>query len=88
MTGRTVSVPPGMPGAPVRLHYTVTPSLVRPRTNRVVFGVCAGLAARFGGDPVWFRLAFVTLALLFVKGVLLYLIFTIVMPSAREPAFA
>ena len=71
-----------------RLHSFVNQSLVRPRANRVVFGVCAGLAARFQTDPVWFRLAFVALALLFGKGILLYLVMTLVMPSAREPGFA
>lgn len=48
----------------------------------MAFGVCGGLAERFGTDPVWFRLGFVCLALIFGKGVLLYLILTAVMPKA------
>lgn len=74
--------------APRRLHSFVTQSLVRPRDHRVVFGVCAGLAARFGGDPVWWRLAFVLLALVLGKGVLLYLVLAVVMPGAQRTALA
>jgi phage shock protein PspC (stress-responsive transcriptional regulator) len=77
-----------MDAAPPRLHLFVKQPLVRPRSNRVLLGVCAGLAARFGTDPVWVRLAFVALALFFGKGVLLYLILCVVMPSVDEPALS
>lgn len=70
------------------LHLSVNRPLVRPRANRMFLGVCAGLAARFETDPVWFRIAFVALALLFGKGLLLYLILCLVMPSAEEPALS
>jgi phage shock protein PspC (stress-responsive transcriptional regulator) len=70
--------------APRDFCSPVTRPLVRPHAPRVVFGVCSGLAARFEIDPFWFRLAFVGMALLFGKGVLLYLILTAVMPS--QPA--
>jgi phage shock protein C len=62
--------------------------LMRSSENRVVFGVCGGLAERFGMDPIWIRLGFVGLALLLGKGVLLYLILTVVMPKAPAPALA
>ncbi len=70
------------------LNPFVTRPLVRSRDHRVLFGVCAGLAERFGADPVWFRLGFVGLALLFGKGVLLYLILLAVMPSSPRAAIA
>ncbi|MBK8716296.1 MAG: PspC domain-containing protein [Deltaproteobacteria bacterium] len=41
-----------------------------------------------GADPVLFRLGFVALALLFGKGVLLYLILLAVMPSSPRAAIA
>ncbi len=67
---------------------TVNRPLMRSSENRVVFGVCGGLAERFGIDPIWIRLGFVGLALLLGKGVLLYLILTVVMPKAPAPVLA
>lgn len=56
--------------------------LRRSRSDRVIAGVCGGLGAFFGIDPVWFRLAFI-LALLpgGIPGLLLYLICWIVIPA-------
>lgn len=56
--------------------------LYRSRTDRMVAGVCGGLAQYLGIDPVLVRLVF---ALLIVFGVgsplLIYLILAIVMPE-------
>lgn len=60
----------------------MTRRLTRSRDDKVLFGVCGGLAERFGIDAVWIRLGFVALACLFGKGVLLYLILTVVLPKA------
>ncbi len=59
------------------------PVLRRSRTNRMVAGVCGGLAEFFGISSFWFRLAFV-IALLpgGVPGLLLYVVFWIIIPSA------
>lgn len=56
--------------------------LRRSRSNRMVFGVCGGLAEFFGISSFWFRLAFV-LALIpgGVPGLLIYLLFAIIIPS-------
>jgi phage shock protein C len=56
--------------------------LVRPRTSRVLGGVCAGLGRRFGITPWTARLLFVLL-LLVVPGsqILVYPILWILMPS-------
>jgi len=48
----------------------------------MIFGVCGGLAERFGMDPVWVRLAFVAMALFVGKGILLYLILAVVLPKS------
>jgi phage shock protein C len=55
--------------------------LVRPRTSRVLGGVCAGLGRRFGVTPWTARLLFVLL-LLVVPGsqILVYPILWILMP--------
>lgn len=56
--------------------------LRRSRSNRVVAGVCGGLAEFFGVSAFWFRLAFL-LALIpgGVPGILVYLIMMIIVPS-------
>ena len=62
--------------------------LVRPREGRMLGGVCAGLARRFGLDPWITRLLFV-LILLAIPGsqILIYPILWILMPS-EQPAYA
>jgi phage shock protein C len=58
------------------------PKLRRSNRNRVIAGVCGGLAAFFGISAFWFRLAFL-LALLpgGVPGILAYLLAWIIIPS-------
>jgi len=62
--------------------------LVRPREGRVLGGVCAGLARRFGLDPWIARLLFV-LILFVIPGsqLLVYPLLWILMP-AEENAYA
>ena len=55
--------------------------LVRPRSGRVLAGVCAGLARRFGMKPVVVRLLFVISVVLPGPQVLLYVALWILMPS-------
>jgi phage shock protein PspC (stress-responsive transcriptional regulator) len=55
--------------------------LVRPRGGRVLAGVCAGLARRFGMRPGVVRLLFVVSVLLPGPQVLLYIALWILMPS-------
>jgi phage shock protein PspC (stress-responsive transcriptional regulator) len=63
--------------------------LVRSERDRVIAGVCAGLAEHFDVDPVLVRVAFVVAAL-FGPGVLAYVILWIAVPreSAAAPALA
>jgi phage shock protein C len=57
-------------------------TLRRSRRNRVIAGVCGGLAEFFGISSFWFRLAFL-LALLpgGIPGLLIYLIAWIIIPG-------
>jgi phage shock protein C len=61
--------------------------LVRPREGRVIAGVVAGLARRFGLDPWLARLLFV-LILLAIPGsqILIYPVLWILMPAEAAPA--
>ena len=57
-------------------------SLRRSKSNRMIAGVCGGLADFFGISSFWFRLAFL-LALIpgGVPGILVYVIMWMVVPS-------
>ena len=55
--------------------------LFRPRGERMIGGVCAGLGLYFGLDPVIVRLLFVVLALTTGLTLILYPILWIAMPS-------
>lgn len=55
--------------------------------NRMVFGVCGGLADYLNIDPVLVRLAFVLLTMADGVGLLIYLVLAVVMPDgASQPA--
>lgn len=56
--------------------------LYRSRNNRMIVGVCAGLADFFGIDPTVIRLLFVVGALLgFGSFILIYIVMFIVVPE-------
>ena len=55
--------------------------LVRPRSGRVIAGVCAALARRFGMSPRVVRLLFVVSCLLPGPQVLAYLVLWIALPA-------
>ncbi len=60
--------------------------LFRNPDEKVIGGVCSGLAAYFGmADPVWMRIIFLVLAFGSGVGVLLYLTFLIIVPKAKTP---
>jgi len=55
--------------------------------NKVIDGVCSGLAAYFGiADPVWIRLAMVFLVFFGGMSVIVYIVLMIVIPKAVTPA--
>jgi phage shock protein C len=57
-------------------------ALRRSKSNRMVAGVCGGLAEFFGVSTFWFRLAFL-IALIpgGVPGILVYLVMMVIVPS-------
>jgi phage shock protein PspC (stress-responsive transcriptional regulator) len=57
-------------------------ALVRPRHGKVIAGVCAALADRFGLSRTLVRIAFVLFGL-FGVGELVYIILWIIIPRAR-----
>lgn len=64
---------------PRRLH--------RSRTQRLIAGVCGGLAEYFDLDPTVVRLAFVVLVFAWFSGVVLYFVLAIIMPlEGKEEA--
>jgi phage shock protein PspC (stress-responsive transcriptional regulator) len=58
-------------------------ALVRPRRGRVIAGVCAGIARRYGWSPWLVRLVFLVSCLLPGPQIVLYLAMWILVP--KEP---
>ena len=58
--------------------------LYRSTENKMIAGVCGGLAEFFGLDPTLVRLVFVILALLGGHGLLVYLILWIIVPHRAD----
>lgn len=57
--------------------------LYRDPENTIIAGVCSGIAAYFGLDPVIVRIFFILFTLLWGVGVLFYLILWIAIPKAQ-----
>lgn len=68
-------------------NVKITPRLYRSATDKVIAGVCGGLAQYFSIDPAIVRLAFVVFALAGGASVLLYIVLWIAVPiGAGTPA--
>ncbi len=65
---------------------TRKPRLQRSRTDRMIAGVCGGLAAWTGWDPTLVRLAYVLLSLISAAfpGILVYLILWVITPEGDD----
>jgi phage shock protein PspC (stress-responsive transcriptional regulator) len=59
------------------------PQLVRPRNGRVIAGVCAAIADRFGLSRTLVRLAFVVSIVLPGPQVVVYVLLWLLIPSER-----
>ena len=59
--------------------------IFRDADDRMVAGVCGGLANYFNIDPLWFRIIFL-IVLFTVGGFLIYIIFWIAIPEAKTTA--
>lgn len=58
--------------------------LVRSESERMIGGVCGGLAEYLGIDTMWVRLAFVILGLASGIGLAIYIILWIIMPDEAK----
>jgi phage shock protein PspC (stress-responsive transcriptional regulator) len=58
-----------------------TAQLVRPRKGRILGGVCAGLARRFGWSPTTVRLAFLVSCILPGPQFIAYVVMWLIVPS-------
>ena len=57
------------------------PTLVRPRNQKMIAGVCSGLARRFGTTPTTMRLIFLLSCLLPGPQFLLYIALWVLVPE-------
>ena len=85
-------MPGGVPAGHAARMTTATPSSTRPTlrrssTDRMLGGVCGGLAEYTGIDVVLWRVGFVALALM-GAGILAYILLWIVMPGPEQPSGA
>ena len=60
--------------------------LFRDPDDKVIGGVCSGIAHYLGCDPVWIRLGFAIALFVFGSGFLLYLLLLIIIPKAQTTA--
>jgi len=60
----------------------------RSRRNRMLAGVCGGIAEALDWDPTLVRILYVVVSICSTAfpGILLYLVLWMVMPEEREPA--
>ncbi|NEN23642.1 PspC domain-containing protein [Cryomorpha ignava] len=54
--------------------------------NKVVAGVCSGISAYFGIDPIILRAIFVIFTIFYGSGILIYVVLAIIIPKARTTA--
>ena len=66
--------------------YSRNKRLYRDPDNRMIAGVCSGLAAYWRVDPSIVRLIFVILAIFGMFGILIYLVLWIILPEAHTVA--
>ena len=61
-------------------------ALTRSRRNRMIAGVCGGLAQSLGWDPTLVRLLYVVVSVISAAfpGILVYLVLWVVMPLAND----
>lgn len=70
----------GSQGEPSRVK--TKGKLYRDPDNRQIGGVCSGIGAWFGIDPLWVRVAFAFITLMYGTGVIIYLVLWIILPEA------
>ena len=71
---------------PVTIKFKAGKRLYRNPDNSILGGLCGGLGTYFGIDPIWFRVLFVVLFLVYGTGLLMYIILWIIIPKAETTA--
>lgn len=66
--------------------YQRSRRMYRDPDNRIIGGVCSGLAAYWRVDPTIVRLIFILLAIFGMAGVIIYLILWVILPEAHTVA--
>ncbi|MDD5696516.1 MAG: PspC domain-containing protein [Candidatus Pacebacteria bacterium] len=61
-----------------------TKKIYRSQKNRIIFGVCGGLAEYFEIDPLLIRIFFILLVIAGGSGVLFYLILAVLIPKEEN----
>lgn len=66
-------------------NYTTGKRFYRDPDNAIISGTCSGLAAYFGiSDPLWVRIAFVILMLVFGSTLIVYIVLWAITPEAKS----
>ncbi len=67
-------------------NYSGRRRVFRDPDDKIVGGVCSGIANYFDVDPIWLRAAFAVSFFVFGSGLLLYMILCMIIPKARTTA--
>jgi len=54
--------------------------------NKVLFGVCGGISAYFGWDPIVLRALFALFTIFYGSGIIIYIVLAIIIPKAKTTA--
>ncbi|MCH9769720.1 MAG: PspC domain-containing protein [Gammaproteobacteria bacterium] len=63
---------------------SITKRLFRSRKESIIAGVCGGLGEYFNVDPVFIRILFVALALVFGVTIIFYILMWLIVPLTAE----
>jgi|SRR5690554_426955 len=65
---------------------STTKQVFRDPDNKVIAGVCGGISAYFGIDPIILRALFVIVTIFYGSGVIIYLVLALIIPKAKTTA--
>ncbi|MDP4224056.1 MAG: PspC domain-containing protein [Bacteroidota bacterium] len=67
-------------------HSSTGKKMYRNPDDKIISGVCGGIGAYLGIEPVWVRLLFILFACFFALGIFVYIALWIALPDARNDA--
>ncbi len=83
LSGEEGSEEGGSPGEEQKSKEKQEKRVYRNPDDKVLGGVCSGISAYLGWDPLWLRLGFILATLLVGTGPLLYIILWVIIPEAH-----